>query len=185
MSEPIYTTFEIGGNISKSLMDELIECLCNDLDNMGDVLDTDDIESFTFNGYFSCNGYADWGSCNETKKFCKKNNLPFRESNEAKDDMEATVTFWVPGMEDDEEVYTDANQRPVIISGTLKPLTNLYFDCVKNNTEGLTKNSENPVLKPIIDECLSEPQRALDIIELEIKSKFPPDVPDLPDFIIE
>lgn len=184
MSERIYTTIEIGGCISRILIDDLIECICDDLSDMNDVLESDNIERF-IDDYLSCNGFADWGSCTGTKKFCKKNNLSYREYTEAKDDMEATVVFWIPGMKNNEEVYTDANQRPVIISSTLKPLMELYFDCVKSIKDGLTKHADNPVLKPIIKKCSSKPQQALDIIELEIKSKFPPDVPDLPPFVIE
>lgn len=179
MAERIFTTFKIGGSINSSLIDELTEHLCNDLENMNDVLGDDNIEEF-INDYFSCNGFAEWGSCNETKAFCKKHNLSYQEYTEAKDDMEATVTFWVPGMEEDEEIYTDNNERPTIIVDSIKPFLDLYFDCVK----GLTGHMDEPVLKNIINECLSSPNQALEIIEKKIRSLFPPEVPDLPNFVI-
>lgn len=179
MSEKIYTRMEIGGSILRNQIEVLADALNEDLENMNDVLGDDNIEEF-ISDYFSCNGFAEWGSCDETKKFCQENNLSYREYNEGKDDYEPTVTFWQPAMDEEIQVYIDHNERQVITVRSIKPFLDLYFDSVK----GLTKHMDEPVLKDIINECLSTPNQALDIIEKKIRSLFPPEVPDLPNFVI-
>jgi hypothetical protein len=187
MSEPIYTTIEIGGNLSKSLIDEFIRCLYDDLSNMGDVLETDNIESFVVNNTFSCNGFADWGSCNETKEFCIKNNLSYIEKNEATGEYEATVKYKLPEMDEEKEEYTDTNHHLVIRTNDIKPYIDFLLKLTKEKDPKtlLALYINDPVLKDTVALCYKYPEKIYSIIAEKIKEFLPPEIPELPDFIIK
>jgi hypothetical protein len=186
MSEPIFTTIEIGGIISKTLMDELIKCLCDDLENMNDVLELDNIENF-IDRTFSCNGFANWGSCDSTKEFCRKNNIPYDERNEAKDEYEATVKCWLPGMDEEIEEATDANFHTTIRANDIKPYIDFLLKLTKEKDPKnlLALYINDPVLKDTVALCYKDPEKIYSIIAEKMKELLPLEIPELPDFIIE
>lgn len=187
MSEPIYTTIEIGGSIPRILIDELIKCLCNDLDNMGDIPDTNDIESFINNNTFSCNGFANWGSCDETKKFCIKNNLSYIEENESTGEYEATVKYKLPDMNEEKEEYTDTNHHLVIRTNDIKPYIEFLLKLTKEKDPKiiLALYVNDPILKDLVALCYKDPDKTYNIIAEKINDFLPSDIPDLPPFVIE
>lgn len=131
MSEPIYTTIEIGGKLSASLVDKFLECISNDFDNLTGPSSREELIDESRKGPVEFSGTVNYGLCGETVSFCKENDLSFIDHSEAEGEYNAATSFWISGMETPESFYTDANNNPVITVNEIKPFLDLMYGLLK------------------------------------------------------
>lgn len=184
MSEPIGMSLEIGGVLPAALLPDLIGAIEGQItDIVGDSVE--EILTSTTNSPARIDGISNYGMCDDAKEFCKEHNLSFIHNSGAKDEYEASTSYWLPGMKCEVEFKTDASFNPVITPGEIKPYLDLLLEYAEKGDEVLPLQLGNDSLdEDFVAAFLKKPKNFLRLIKRKFDSILPPEEPTLPPLII-
>jgi hypothetical protein len=187
LSEYISTYFEVGGKLPASLIDAFLNVASDDINNMigpdtrEELLELD-------NEICRFDGTANYGLCNELSKFCREHDLPFITHSEVCIEYNADTTFWLPGMEEPETFYTDANNNPIVPFNDISPLVRFMYAVIIDGKNALPIfiNDECSRVKDLVAVGLDKGYPEF-LIKLQgaIEEALPQILPELPPLVID
>ena len=182
MSEPIGMSFEVGGTLPARLIKEFLSEINDELNNITGPTTEKELRQEA-----KWNATSNYGECDSLKRFCRKHNLSYIHTSEAKDEFNAQVCYWVPGMKD--ESSNNASNDGIItvpvheVHQVVSALLTYAKDPV--NALPLLIAEKNGIVKIAVEKGLKKgPKEFLKIIEKELIDLLPIE-PKLPPFIIK
>ena len=177
MSEPIWMSIEIGGDIPKRALKELLGLIENSMNDITGVFEIKDISGLKPVWW---SGFSNYGECDEIKKLCKKHKLSYlHHSDSVPGEMDAILSWWTPDMKQETRIYASQDGDPVVSIYEIKPLINLLLAYYKDGEKVLPLFINNDEVKDIIEKGFKNPKKILPALEKKFKSLMP-DIPKIP-----
>jgi len=184
MSEPISMSIRIGGELPAILIEEFISEIADEIFDLYEGPTTEQELRKETNGIIKWAGQANYGECSGIKSFCKEHNLSYIHHCEAVCEYEASISFWVPGMKEEQDIASSQACDPVIRITTIKPYIDLLIEYAKLGDAALPLFIGNEGLGDLIEKSLKQPKKALELIKRQLRKLLPME-PTLPPFTIK
>jgi hypothetical protein len=184
MSEPIGMSISIGGTLPANLLDEFLSAVKDEISDVNEgPLTIEDLKAEAGNGSITWQGTSNYGLCQDLTKFCREHNLSYNQSSDAKDEYDATMEYWVPGMKDPVSLETNAEGRLRVDATKVRPLMDLLLSLLKNR-DSLATFIGVEGLESIVEKGLKKPSTLHAILKKHI-DKLLPVPPSIPAFNIK
>jgi hypothetical protein len=183
--ESIGVYIHIGGALHESLINEFVQLAIDEIsfydDFNSDFVREADGQSLLLEGT------ADYGLCKDIHAFCIEHGLSFKHTCEAKDEYNADMTYWHPGMEDPETFMIGSNEESVIRVAQIKPLMKFMSALIADGMEALPKNldDQDEAIQRLVKIGLDSGKETL-LVEINkyFESLYPPEDFEVPTFTI-
>ena len=185
MSEPIWMQFKVGGTLPSTLIEPLLDALQEECYEItGPTTEQELRKEATEKKSILWYAIANYGEPDTLKAFCKDNRLSYTHYCEATGEYDSTLAYWLPGMKREFVIKSDSNSDAVVNVAEIKPYVDFLLEYVKSGKDALPLFVGVPSLEDILEKCLKNPKKTLDIIKKKLDTLLP-GAPTLPPFIIK
>ena len=184
MSEPYGVSITIGGNLPATLLPAFKDALLKDLDCLVGP------EDFDPGTTVSCNyweGLANYGNVNTIKTFCMNHNLSYKYTCEPGNESDGEVSFWTPGMKNEEFQIAGQSGEPMVKVEKIRPYLNMLTNMVEDgrpSLEFLPLLINDEELGPLTTEMMKS-KTPYKVLAEKLAQILPSEIPDIPDLFIE
>lgn len=184
MSEPIGMAISIGGTLPTNLLEEFIDLIKDEISDVNEgPLTVEDLKTEAGTTCLNWQGTSNYGLCPALTKFCRKHKLSYHQSSDAKDEYDASVEYWVPGMKESVSLETSSDGDLRVRANEVRPVCDLLISLIEN-PDSLPTFIGVEGLKDIIEKSLKNPKSLMKLLKKKI-NKLLPVPPSLPPFIIK
>jgi hypothetical protein len=188
MSEYFGMTIEIGGTLSAGLIPEFLEELTDELSDInGETTEQELRQAIKKNSSIKWYAQSNYGECDSLKRFCRAFGLSYIHTSEAKDEYNAQVCYWTPGMPIESSNNASQDGLVTIPITEVRPLVMALLAYAKDpeNSLPLLITEKSGLVKNAVEKGLKKnPKEFLKIIEEELLSLLAVE-PELPPFMIK
>ena len=179
MSEPIWMSIKIGGNLSKDLYEELTDLLKNTIAEV----EWDTIKKLPKNVDNIFRGSSNYGECDDIKAFCETHNLSYIHKCEATAEYDASISYWVPGMKEPAHSKATQSGEAVVPVEAIRPYLNMLIQLVKEGLECIPLLINDSDVGNTVTKMLKS-KKPYNVLEKEIKKLLPETLPNIPELTI-
>jgi len=180
MSEPIWMSIEIGGDLFKETLEELINLIGNVMNDITGEFEIKDIIKISGLKTAVWSGFSNYGECDEIKDLCREYKLSYIHYSDAiAGEGDAVRCWWIPKMGRETRIITSYDGSPVVEIDKIKPLIKLLLAYHKDGESILPLFIKEEGVKNIVEIGFKDPEKILLALEKKFK-KLMPDIPKIP-----
>ena len=184
MSEPIYMSIQVGGEITAELAEELLGLVKDEINDTDGPTTLDGLRAEKPPVVWR--GCTNYGECDDIKHFCEEHDLPYIHHCEATGQYDAATTWWLPGMKAHAYLQTDSGESPVVDIELVRAPVQLLLAWAKDGPAALPAfiGSENDLVRETVEKELKRKGSGLRHLRKTLEGNLP-GVPEIPPLTIK
>lgn len=183
MSEYVATTIEIGGDLKKADIPDLLNFIADELSGEDTpykgTLNADELCKEAGTASYKWGGWANYGTMEDTVTFCVKHKLSYIIQSDSREVYGGFTLYWTPGMKKQKEISSDNEGTTTASIDRVRSLCNLLMDISKEGMAALPRYVNDDVVGDLVKEALSKPKCLHQILRKKLDELLP-GVPTLP-----